>query len=209
MSQNNIYIPETYEDFAYRIQLAEDLPKGDRGYIFMGNSRAGKSTLALAMSGAQMKIVKGEGGLFYINPVDEDKYKGIVLNIQKSVTEKPNFYKPNPMNGNNFAIVDMPGHADSSRFREMINYHYICTMANNLKQVRFLLVIVMPYKNGRYHLTEQDIKMLDSFREMFPKLNPQDNMLDIIINRAEKIGDKFADQVKKNFFENLKNVKSK
>jgi len=113
------------------------------------------------------------------------------------------------MNGNNFAIVDMPGHADSSRFREMINYHYICTMANNLKQVRFLLVIVMPYKNGRYHLTENDIKMLDSFREMFPKLNPQDNVLDVIVNRAERIGDKFADQVKRDFFENLKNIKSK
>jgi hypothetical protein len=113
------------------------------------------------------------------------------------------------MNGNNFAIVDMPGHADSSRFREMINYHYICTMANNLKQVRFLLVIVMPYKNGRYHLTEHDIKMLDSFREMFPKLNQQDNVLDVIVNRAERIGDKYADQVKKDFFENLKNIKSK
>ena len=54
-------------------------------------------------------------------------------------------------------------------------------------------------------MTEHDIKMLDSFREMFPKLNPQDNVLDVIVNRAERIGDKFADQVKKDFFENLKN----
>ena len=44
---------------------------------------------------------------------------------------------------------------------------------------------------------------------MFPKLNPQDNVLDVIVNRAERIGDKFADQVKKDFFENLKNIKSK
>lgn len=209
MSQNNIYLSETYEDFAYRIQLAEDLPKSDRGYIFIGNTRAGKSTLALAMSGAQMKVVKGQGGLFYINPVDEEKYKGIVLNIQKSVTEKPNFYKPNSMNGNNFAIVDMPGHADSSRFRQMINYHYIRTMANNLKHVRFLLVIVMPYKNGKYHLTEHDVKMMDSFREMFPNLNKHQNLIHIIVNRAEKIGDNYADMVTRDFFDNLKNIKIK
>lgn len=82
-------------------------------------------------------------------------------------------------------------------------------MANNLSHVRFLLVIVMPYKNGRYHLTEQDIKMMDSFREMFPNLNKYQNVIQVIVNRAEKIGDKYAEQVKKNFFENLKNLKSK
>ena len=58
-------------------------------------------------------------------------------------------------------------------------------------------------------MTEHDIKMLDSFREMFPHLNKYDNVIHIIVNRADKIGDKFADQVKKDLFENLKNIKSK
>lgn len=57
----------------------------------MGNTRAGKSTLALAGSGAAMKVVYKSGAITCINPIDS-KYKDIVLDRQKSVTETPNFY---------------------------------------------------------------------------------------------------------------------
>jgi hypothetical protein len=67
----------------------------------------------------------------------------------------------------------------------------------------------MPYKNGKYHLTEHDVKMMDSFREMFPNLNKHQNLIHIIVNRAEKIGDNYADMVTRDFFDNLKNIKIK
>jgi hypothetical protein len=78
-----------------------------------------------------MKVVYDEGNLTYVNPSDK-AYSNIVRNTHQSVTEKPNFYKSN-IKHNRWAIVDMPGHADSSRFRELINFHYIRTMASNLK----------------------------------------------------------------------------
>jgi hypothetical protein len=68
----------------------------------------------------------------------------------KSLTEVPNFYKASHFN--HHAIVDMPGHADNSPFRELINFHYIKTMASNLKEVRFLLVVTMSLQGGVYKL---------------------------------------------------------
>ena len=62
---------ESYEDFAYRFQLAEGLPMDDRGIIFIGNTRAGKSTLALSMTGAAMKVVYDSGNMTYVNPTDK------------------------------------------------------------------------------------------------------------------------------------------
>lgn len=67
------------------------------------------------MSGAAMKVVYDDGALTYLNPSDKN-LKDIVRNTQQSVTEKPNFY-PSRKGHNQWAIVDMPGHADSSRFR--------------------------------------------------------------------------------------------
>ena len=43
-------------------------------------------------------------------------YEGKVRHILASVTEQPNFFKERKLN-NNYAIIDMPGYADSSRFR--------------------------------------------------------------------------------------------
>lgn len=54
----------------------------------------------------------------------------------------PNFFPSSPRI-NKYAIIDMPGNADNSRFREMINFHYIKTMALNLKKVIFFIVIKM------------------------------------------------------------------
>jgi predicted ATPase len=48
--------PESFEDFSQRFQLAEDLEKGEKAVIFMGNTRAGKSTLACAAAGSDMVI---------------------------------------------------------------------------------------------------------------------------------------------------------
>jgi adenosyl cobinamide kinase/adenosyl cobinamide phosphate guanylyltransferase len=71
--------------------LAEGLPCDKKGIIFIGNTRAGKSTLALAMAGAAMKVVYGCGELTYLNPSDK-AFKDIVRNTHQSVTERPNFY---------------------------------------------------------------------------------------------------------------------
>jgi hypothetical protein len=70
--------------------LAEGLPCDKKGIIFIGNTRAGKSTLALAMTGAVMKVVYDCGELAYLNPSDK-AFKDVVRNTQQSVTEKPNF----------------------------------------------------------------------------------------------------------------------
>ena len=105
-----------------------------------------------------MKVVYKSGAITCINPIDS-KYKDIVLDRQKSVTETPNFYQAR-QGYNQWAIVDMPGHADSSRFRQLINFHYIRTMASNLKKVRFLIVVTLQYKNGGFLLVEKQIQML-------------------------------------------------
>ena len=76
-----------------------------------------------------------------------------------SVTEQPNFFAPRPPH-NNYAIIDMPGYADSSRFKELINFHYIQTMIQNLKEVRFLIVVNLKYSNGAFILKDQDLKMM-------------------------------------------------
>jgi hypothetical protein len=76
----------------------------------------------------------------------------------------------------------MPGHADSSRFRELINFHYIRTMASNLKYVRFLLVVTLTMKEDKFVLADCEVQMLDSFRIMFPNCG---KYVTIIINRLE------------------------
>lgn len=43
----------------------------EKGIIFIGNTRAGKSTLALSMTGAAMKIVYDSGNLTFVNPADK------------------------------------------------------------------------------------------------------------------------------------------
>lgn len=77
----------------------------------------------------------------------------------------------------------MPGHADSSRFRELINFHYIRTMSANLKEVRFLLVITLQLREGKYTLLENEIHMMESFRTMFPTCS---KYVTIIVNRIEE-----------------------
>ena len=77
--------PESYVDFAYRFQLAEGLPSDQKGVIIIGNTRAGKSTLALSMTGAKMKIVYDKGDLTYVNPQDQ-AFENIVRNTHQSVT---------------------------------------------------------------------------------------------------------------------------
>jgi hypothetical protein len=79
----------------------------------------------------------------------------------------------------------MPGHADSSRFRELINFHYIRTMAANLKEVRFLLVVTLQFRNGKFELPQKELLMLNSFRNMFPNCG---KCVNVIINRIEDVG---------------------
>lgn len=133
------------------------------------------------MSGATMKVVYDSGNLTYINPTDK-LHEHVVKNTLESVTEKPNFYKKS--NHNKCAIVDMPGHADNSRFRELINFHYIRTMASNLKEVRFLLVVTLQYKNEKFLLPDHELNMLESFRMTFPNCS---NYVTIVINRIDDL----------------------
>lgn len=55
----------------------------------------------------------------------------------------------------------MPGYADSSRFRELINFHYITKMISNLKEVRFVMVIgVVAKEGGSFLIDKHEIKMM-------------------------------------------------
>lgn len=59
----------SYEDFSYRFQLANLLPTGKRGVIFVGNSRAGKSTLACAAAGSDLDILyDGDEEMTFLKP---------------------------------------------------------------------------------------------------------------------------------------------
>ena len=107
------------------------MPKDEKGVIFIGNTRAGKSTLCCASANVPMSIIYEKGEVTYINPTDAN-YAAYVRNSNQSVTEKPNFFKSNPR-VNKFALVDMPGNADNLFVRKLINFHYIKTMASNLK----------------------------------------------------------------------------
>lgn len=73
------------------------------------------------------------------------------------MTEKPNFFQLNKQ----CAVIDMPGYADSSRFRELINFHYITKMISNLKEVRFVMVIgVVAKEGGSFLIDKHEIKMM-------------------------------------------------
>ena len=76
----------------------------------------------------------------------------------------------------------MPGHADNSLLREMVNFHYIKTMASNLKKVTFLIVINLNLIGGKFSIEDQELKMMQSFMESFPSC--KDNYK-IIINRLQ------------------------
>lgn len=76
----------------------------------------------------------------------------------------------------------MPGHADTSLLREMVNFHYIKTMASNLKRVTFLIVINLDFIGGNFYLPDSELKMLKSFMESFPNCK---NNFKIIINRLQ------------------------
>jgi GTP-binding protein EngB required for normal cell division len=116
----------------------------------------------------------------FVNPTEEP-FKSYVKNTQTSVTETPNFFQKKE-GYNNYAIVDMPGHADTSLIREMVNFHYIKTMASNLKRVTFLIVINLDFIGGKFYLPDSELKMLKSFMESFP--NCKENFK-IIINRLQ------------------------
>ena len=73
----------------------------------------------------------GSSDLSFLEPITEP-FKSFVKDTLTSVTEQPNFF-PSKFKVNNYAIVDMPGFADNSRFRELINFHYIQTMIRNLE----------------------------------------------------------------------------
>jgi GTP-binding protein EngB required for normal cell division len=118
-------------NFLWRIQMAENFPTAKRGVIFVGNSRAGKSTLASAGAGSNMEVIHdGSTKDTLLVPADQG-FKELVQGSLKSVTEKPNFFPVRPGH-NRYAIIDMPGYADSSRFQELINFHYISTMVQRL-----------------------------------------------------------------------------
>ena len=98
-----------------------------------------------------------------------------------SVTERPNFFDARK-DKNTYAIIDMPGYADSSRLRELINFHYIKTMVKNLEEVRFLIVVNMFPSNGSFRLNPYDLKMMENFSEMFPECR---DYVSLIVNRLE------------------------
>lgn len=112
-----------------------------------------------------------------IRPIDE-KFKDLVNDNLTSVTEQPNFFKV----PNKYAIIDMPGYADSSRFRELINFHYIRTMTKNLKEVRFLMVITVGMEDGKFTIDSHELKMMENFMEMFPECSQN---LSLIINKID------------------------
>ena len=101
----------------------------------------------------------------------------------------PNFFEAKK-GLNNYAIIDMPGYADNSRLRELINFHYIETMLKNLEEVRFLIVVNMFPSNGSFKLNPYDLKMMENFSEMFPECRDH---VSLIINRLESKGGKSID----------------
>lgn len=76
----------------------------------------------------------------------------------------------------------MPGHADNSKFRELINFHYIKTMAERLNEVSFIMVIQLSKEGKKYVLEEGEIKMMESFISIFSDCKEN---ITIIINRVE------------------------
>lgn len=101
----------------------------EKALVFVGNTRAGKSTLACAASGSKMMVLHDiQLGQTELLPCEE-KFKDLVKSTLSSVTEKPNFFLEKGMKE---AVVDMPGYADSSRMQELINFHYITKMISNM-----------------------------------------------------------------------------
>ena len=101
----------------------------------------------------------------------------------------PNFFEAKK-GLNNYAIIDMPGYADNSRLRELINFHYIETMLKNLEEVRFLIVVNMFPSNGRFKLKPYALKMMENFSEMFTECR---DYVSLFINRLASKGGKSID----------------
>lgn len=53
-------------------------------------------------------------------------------------------------------------------------------MSSNLKEVRFLIVVTLKYVNEKFGLDEQELNMLNSFRQTFPNCS---KYVTIVINK--------------------------
>lgn len=194
---------EVAKDFIRRFQQAENLPKAKKGIIFIGNTRAGKSTLACAGAGGNMEIYYDNQSTL-IRPTDQ-KYLELVKKelTLTSVTETPNFFQPNPQ-FNKFAIIDMPGYADTSRLRELINFHYISTMTSNLQQVRFMLVVSIQIRNKKFQMDPHELQMMQAFMQMFPNCG---DCVSLVVNKLEdkENNAKIESQIKKYLMETFNN----
>ena len=73
----------------------------------------------------------------------------------------------------------MPGNADSSQFRELINFHYIKKMAFNIKKVVFMIVINIEDEEN-IELDKKDIQMIETFIQTFPNCSGN---VHLIVNR--------------------------
>ena len=163
-----------------RFQLSEDMQGGEKAIIFFGNTRAGKSTLASAAAGAKMELNFNKTyGETYLHPVDLE-FADAVKDTAVSVTETPNFWKRNGL-----SYADMPGNADNSRFRQLINFLYIKEMASKFKKVHFLIVLKMNDNGDHFTMLDREYKMLDSFTNMFPSCS---EAVSIIINQYDLEG---------------------
>jgi hypothetical protein len=99
-------------------------------------------------------------------------------------------------------VVDMPGYADNSRFRELINFHYIQTVTRCLEEVRFVIVINMtPREGGKFEIDHHDLKMMESFCEMFPETNGIAPPISLIVNKLDHPDSKdLANNVRSSLF---------
>lgn len=163
-----------------RFQLSEDMQGGEKAIIFFGNTRAGKSTLASAAAGSKMELTFNKTySETYLHPVDLE-FADVVRDTAVSVTETPNFWKRNGL-----SFVDMPGNADNSRIRQLINFQYIKEMASKFKKVHFLIVLKMNDNGDHFTMLDREYKMLDSFANMFPNCS---EAVSIIINQYDSEG---------------------
>ena len=128
-----------------------------------------------------MSVSYSQGQKVCIMPQAEP-FKHLVKDCQTSVTEVPNFLlTPDRL----CAIVDLPGNADNKIIRELVNFHYIETMAGNLEEATFWIVLKVKInpEEGKVELDLKERTMLKTFAKMFPDIKPIYHVR-IIINQA-------------------------
>jgi tetratricopeptide (TPR) repeat protein len=149
----------------------------DKGILLLGNTSAGKSTLAHLLSGRKLQGIKDEEtGDMIIDALQP--LKDIVIGHKMASETKI----PNKCLANGTVIWDCPGFNDTEPDQEIANSFYIKRLSETIDQIKLILVVPEHHivrDNGKHF-----IDTLSSFMKTFSNLDAMEGSISLIITQV-------------------------